>query len=251
MKQTQKYKSKDMLRYLITCIVMVICKLAIAQNPVLLECVKMNKAYMGTDHLSFNIKYTYANDTTPAMVEDSSFATYKVHGYKYWASMDSVEFMQNDSFQVVAYKPEQVLSLALPAYNYGQALPLSHWDSLFSKKNDFTYAFGVDAGYKKLTVDFSSDQYVKQYELWYDSVTYRIHRVRYKMDDGAGDELMVQQGAQSGNVIVINMLFSNYQTGMFTDAVFNSGNYFHKSGTEYIPVSTFSTYEVFLASAGL
>jgi hypothetical protein len=240
-----------MLRFLVTCIVIAVCHAATAQNPVLLECVKMNKAYIATDHLSFNIKYSYANDTTPTIVEDSSFATYKIHGYKYWASMDSVEFMQNDSFQVVAYKPEQVLSLALPAYNHGQTLPLSHWDSLFNRNNEFTYAFSVDAGYKKLTVDFSKDQYVKKYELWYDSVTYRIHHVRYKMDDGAGDELMVQQGLLSGNVIVIDMLFSNYQTGMFTDAVFNSGNYFYKSGTEYLPVGGFSTYEVFLASVGL
>lgn len=250
MKQQQNYKLKNMLRYLIAGIMITVCQLATAQNPVLLECVKMNKAYLGADHLSFNIKYTYANDTTPTIVEDSSFATYKIHGYKYWASMDSVEFMQNDSFQVVAYKPEQVLSLALPAYNHGQGLPLSHWDSLF-KSNEFTYDFSVDAGYKKLTVDFDDKQYVKQYELWYDSATYRIHRVRYRMDDGAGDELMVQQGHLSNNVIVINMLFSNYQTGMFTNAVFNSGNYFYKSGTEYIPVSTFSSYEVFLASAGL
>jgi hypothetical protein len=224
----------------------------LAQNPVLLECVNMNKAYRNSSYLSFNVKYTYAKESTPTVIEDSSFVSYKVDGYKYWGSMDSVVFMQNDSFQVAVYRQEQVMALALPSYDYQSALPMAQWDSFFLK-NNFTYSMGVDAGYKKITVDYNnlSTNMLKKYEIWYDSVTYRINHIKYKIDEAASNSAMAEEGVLSGVVMVVDVYFSNYQTGTFTNAVFNSGNYFTKTAGSYIPVSPYTSYEVFLVSPGL
>ncbi len=222
-----------------------------AQNPVLLECMNINKAFQAASYLSFNVKYTYAADSTPTIITDSSLALYKMHGYKYWGSMDSVEFMQNDSFQIAAYKPEHVLTLGLPSYNYERSLPMAQWDSFFVK-NDFTYSIGVDGGYKKITADYDVElSPVKKIEMWYDSVTYRVNRVKYKIDQAASDETLREQGIFLGVIMVVDMVFSNYQTGQFTNSVFNSGNYFYKSGSSYVPVSPYTGYEVFITSPGL
>lgn len=222
-----------------------------AQNPVLQECIKINKAYRASDHLSFNVKYTYAYATTPTVIEDSTMGAYKMHGYNYWTSMDSAECMQNDTFQVAVYQPEQALAIGLPNYKYDKQLPLSQWEELFQAQ-DFTYSFGVDLGYKKITVDYTSEiMLFNKFEMWYDSVTYRVHKVKYKIDESASDELLRQQGSMSGNFIEVTIYFSNYQTGLFTDSVFNSANYFTKTGSNYNPVTAYAGYEVFLISPAL
>lgn len=224
-----------------------------AQNPVLLECVKINKAYQAANYLSFTAKYRYAEEGTPTFYEDSATAVYKIHGYKYWGVMDSVEFMQNDSFQIAAYLPEQTLALGLPTYQYDRSLPLSYWDSLFSKTDAFTYSIGIDQGYKKITVNYLDVETspVKQFEMWYDSVTLMVHHIRFKIDNGASDEELKQNGSLSGNIVISDIEFSNYQTGQFTAAIFNSANYFIKSGSDYVPISPYNGFEVFLISKGL
>jgi hypothetical protein len=222
-----------------------------AQNPVLQECIKINKAYRASDHLSFNVKYTYAYATTPTVIEDSTMGAYKMHGYNYWTNMDSAEYMQNDTFQVAVYQPEQALAIGLPNYKYDKQLPLSQWEELFQAQ-DFTYTFGADMGYKKITVDYTSEiMLFSKFEMWYDSVTYRVHKVQYKIDESASDELLRQKGDMSGNYIVVTIFFSNYQTGLFTDSVFNSANYFTKTGSNYNPATAYAGYEVFLISPAL
>jgi hypothetical protein len=222
-----------------------------AQNPILLECMNINKAYRASSYLSFNVRYTYALDSTTIIIKDSSHATYKMNGYRYWGSIDSVEFMQNDSFQIALYKPEQVISVGLPAYNYAQTLPMAQWDSLFFRNSKFTYTMTADSGFKKITVNYDSDMPVKKFEMWYDSVNYRIQRIRYKMDEATSDEEYENSGTLSGKVAIVDVFFSNYQTGTFTDDVFNSANYIYKSGSSYQPIALYEAYEVFIVSPEL
>ncbi|MEP7377628.1 MAG: hypothetical protein ABI675_29760 [Chitinophagaceae bacterium] len=223
-----------------------------AQNPILREAIKISKAYRGSSYLSFDVKYSYAKESTPTVIEDSSFVHYKMNGYKYQGSMDSVVFMQNDSVKVAVYLQDQIMTLGLPSYEQEMAMPLAQWDSFFVK-NNFTYSTGVDAGYKKITVDYTnlSQNPLKKFEMWYDSVTYRINRIKYKIDEAASNETWVEEGVLSGNVMIMDVQFSNYQTGTFTSSVFNPANYFTKSGTVYTPVSPYTGYEVYVTTPGL
>lgn len=223
-----------------------------AQNPVLSEAIKISKTYRFASYLSFDLKYLYSRESTPTVIEDSSMISYKMHGHKYQGSMDSVVFMQNDSIKVSVYKLEQIMTLGLASFEQEMSLPLAQWDSFFVT-NNFTYSIGADAGYKKITVDYSSlsQNPLKKFEMWYDTVTFRINRVKYKMDEAASGENWVEEGALSGSLIIVDILFSNYQTGMFTDAVFSPGNYYTRTEGNYVPVSPYTGYEVFVTSPGL
>jgi hypothetical protein len=221
-----------------------------AQNPVLLECMNINKAYLSSSYLSFDIKYKYAFEATPATIEDSSMGEFKLHGYKYWGLLDSVEFMQNDSFLVALYHPEKVLSLARPAYHYSFNLPLAQWDSLFLKTDRFTYGVGVESGWKKITVDYNAGLPYKKFEMWYDSSTYRISRIRYVISEYATHENFYEL-PDPGDYGIVDILFSGYQTGLFDDSVFDASHYFVKSGSSYTPAVSYTNYEVFIASSGL
>lgn len=222
-----------------------------AQNPVLLECVNINKAYQASGYLSFNVSYTYAPETSPTDIQDSSQALYKLKGLKYWGSIDSVEFMQNDSFQITLHHRENLITLGLPTYNQPFTLPMSQWDSIFLHNDKFTYSIGVDAGYKKITVDYDANMPYKKFELWYDSATYRVNRMRYQIDYNTSDDSYDKSGTLSGAFAEVNIYFSNYQTDQFTDDVFNSAYYITKIGGIYYPAGDYETYELFIVSPDL
>lgn len=221
-----------------------------AQNPVLAEGMKITEAYRAANYLSFDVKYTYAKESTPSIIEDSSIVHYKMHGHKYQGIMDSVVFMQNDSIQVAAYLEEQIMMLALPSKVMSP--PMAQWDSFFSK-NNFTYRVSTDAGYKKITVDYSnlSQSLMKNFELWYDPITYRVSRIKYKIDETGTGKAWVDEGILTGEVMIVNIMFSNYQTGAFGNDVFNADNYYIKTAGVYTAVNPYSGFEVFVASPGL
>jgi hypothetical protein len=89
----------------------------------------------------------------------------------------------------------------------------------------------------------------KKFEMWYDSVSFRITRIKYVISEFAGNPDFYLLG-DPGDYGIVDITFTNYQIGMFGDSVFNSANYFYKSGADYIPVSPFGAYEVFLSSSG-
>jgi hypothetical protein len=221
-----------------------------AQNPILLECMNINKAYLKSSYLSFDVKYKYAFEATPTTYQDSSSGSYKLNGYNYWSSIDSIEFMQNDSFLVSVFKEDDMMSVSLPAYRFNSQLPLGNWDSLFFQNSRFTYGLSVDGGARKITVNYSAGLPYKKFEMWYDSVTYRVQRVRYLVSEFASDPTFYDLG-DPGEYGVVDIVFSNYQTGLFTNAVFNSAAYIRKVTGGYIPSADYKGYEVFLASAGL
>lgn len=221
-----------------------------AQNPLLIEGMKITEAYRAANYLSFDVKYTYAKESTPSVIEDSSIVHYKMHGNKYQGSMDSVVFMQNDSIQVAAYLEEQIMTLALPANT--MSLPMAQWDSFFNK-NDFTYSMGADNGYKKIAVDYTnySQSLIQGFEIWYDPVTYMVSRIKYKVDESTMNKEFVEEDLISGEMMVVDIVFSNYRTDAFSSEVFNAGNYYIKTAGAYSAASSYDGFEVYVVSPGL
>lgn len=231
-------------------LLMLTARMASAQNPILAECLNISKAYLKSSYLSFDVKYRYAYETAPTVYLDSSMGTYKMNGYNYWTRIDSLEFMQNDSFLVSVFNQENMISLSLPTYSFNSQLPLGNWDSLFFQNSRFSYSLGVDGSSKKITVDYSADLPYKKFEMWYDSSSYRIQHIRYLVSEFAADPAFYERD-DAGDYGVVDIIFSNYQTGLFTNALFNSAAYIRKVSGTYEPATAYSGYEIFLSSAGL
>lgn len=228
------------------------CYDATAQNPVLKDGMKITEVYQTAKYLSFDVKYTYARERTPTVVEDSLFVHFKMHDQKYQGTMDNMVFMKNDSVQVAVFLPEQMMTLSLPSEYNEMMLPITQWDSFFTK-NNFVSTQEADGGYSKITVDYSNltENPMKKFEMWYDPATYRVYRIRYKIDETTVDGALVNEGILSGEAMVVEIRFSNYQTGAFTDSVFNSRNYYSKEGSVYTAATPYSGYEVNVVSSGL
>jgi hypothetical protein len=75
------------------------CQAQASDIPV--ESSKLQMAYKNQPYLSFNVKYTYATEADPLTVIDSIMGNVKMSGNYYWGTMDSLEFMQNNSYNLV------------------------------------------------------------------------------------------------------------------------------------------------------
>jgi hypothetical protein len=221
-----------------------------AQNPILLECMNINRVYLTTPYLSFNVKYKYAYEAAPSTFIDSSIGVFKMNGYKYLGKIDSVEFMQNDSFMVSLFKEDQVMSLGLPDFTFNQSLPLARWDSLFFQNERFSFSMGVDAGLKKITVDYDADLPYKKFEMWYDSVTYRISRIKYVVSEFASEPDFYSL-KDAGDYGIVDVSFTNYQTGVFGDEVFDASTYIFRSGTSFAVAGAYETWQLYINSPAL
>ena len=238
-------------KLIVFCVCQMLLIAARSQNPILVECMNINKTYVSTPYLSFNVKYKYSLDSLPTVIMDSSQGVFKMNGYKYWGKIDSVEMLQNDSFAITVFKQDKIISLATPSYNFSQTLPLAQWDSLFFQSDRFTFTMGVDSIWKKITVNYSPNLPYKKLEMWYDSVTYQINRIKYSVSEYAGEQNFYSLSSP-GAYGIVDIQFSNYQTGAFNDSAFNHWVYIANYGGVYEPSSAYSEgYQLYISSPGL
>jgi hypothetical protein len=226
-----------------------------AQIDLRAESSQLQMAYKSQPYLSFDVKYTYATETDPTTIIDSSVGMVKLSGSAYWGRLDSLEFMQNSSYNIVLYKPNAIMRIGNPEVVYQQVINFPVFDSLVGKNN---YTLNTtDVGNSRtvlLTFTNSSFAY-KNFRVVYDKVTHLVQEIVYVINDEVSDYAdsynRTPSGGPNTEFMVVRISFSNYQTSPFSATVFNTGNYFLPNGNVFTPQPPFQSYEVFVASPNL
>jgi hypothetical protein len=243
----------------ITSLLMIVTSLfyshkVLAQVNIAYESAKMQLAYKNPPSLSFDVKYTYAMETDPLTIIDSSTGSFKMSGSFYWGVIDSTEFMQNNSYAVTLYKPDKMMRVSNPSFVYPQIANFSSFDSIVGKNNYTTSC--TNAGCNRLiSLNFTDPTFpYKNFSVRYDSVTnfvtQIIYVIREEFDDYSDSYNRTAEGSTSGYIIV-KADYTNYQTAGFSNTLFSTGNYFILNGSIYTPQPPYSDYEVFIASSNL
>jgi hypothetical protein len=245
------FRNTKRIQFLIAGLLLLQALPGFAQNDALSRMHQLRETYRAKPWISFDVKYTYAAETAPTVITDSSMGNFKINGNHYWCRIDSMEFMQNDSFMVAVYAPEKIMSLSLPSPLYPGITPFANWDSLYQLASLFTTAHSVDAGYKKMTITFNNPIPYKKTEIWYDSTAMLIQKVRYTIHEESitGD---YSQSTVNGPYVVVSMLFQNYQYNAFGASVFYSTNYFGMDGPgNYILNTAYADFVLYKTAGGL
>jgi hypothetical protein len=245
------FKSKLLIQCLFAAVLLLIAGQGLAQNEVLSQMQRIRETYRVKPWMSFDVKYTYAAETAPSVITDSATGAFKMNGNHYWCRIDSMEFMQNDSFTIALYKQESIMSLSLPSPLYPAVSPLANWDSLYKAAGLFTASYTTDGSYKKMTIQFTNPIPYKKTEIWYDSTTLLVHKMQYTIHEESVTGEYAQSSV-SGPYIIVSMLFQNYQFNVFSSSVFYTGNYFSMDGPgNYIPAAPYTSYTLYKTAAGL
>jgi hypothetical protein len=227
----------------------------VAQMNIAHESAKMQMAYKNPPSLSFNVKYTYALETAPAAIIDSTFGSFKMSGSFYWGIIDSTEFMQNNSYAITLYKPDKLMRVSNPSYIYPEIANFSSFDSIIGK-NNYTTSCTNSGCNKVIALVFNDVNFpYKNFSVTYDSVTnfvtQIIYVIREDFEDYGDSYNRTAEGSSVAEYIIVKATYTNYQTLSFSNTFFNTGNYFILNGGIYTPQPPYSDYEVFIASSNL
>jgi len=218
------------------------------------ESVKIQLAYKNPAYLSFDVKYTYAEESAPSTVVDSSEGNFKISGTYYWGTIDSAEFMQNSSYAVMLYKPGKLISVNNPLTVYPQIANFSTLDSLLGKSG-YTSSLTTVGSDKLITLTFSDpDNPYKNFKVYYDSTSSLVSKIVYTIrGDFLPSEENYNQSAtgSTSDYVIVTALYTNYSTSAFSNTVFNTGNYFLINNGYYNPQPPYNDYEIFLGSPNL
>lgn len=172
--------------------------------------------FKDTTHLSFQVAFyiQFSNGE-----KDTCYYNYKTGNNKAYISIpDSQEIIQNEYYSVVINQKRNkaVLSKAMDVFKY-----IAH-ANILDRNFYTTFVTGMsvsDTGnLKKFSYSFKAASPYRQYSIVYDSVTHRVNAIYYIFDAGAAT-------ANGNSPFSVSMVFSNYQTGGFTDAVFSTDPY--------------------------
>jgi hypothetical protein len=222
-----------------------------AQN-LSVESVKLQNAYKNQAFLSFDVKYTYADASSPNTIIDSSFGQFKMSGEYYWGAIDSMEFMQNNNYSVLVSKSDKIMRIANPDGVYNQIINLAQFDSLIGKGN-YNLNMGTTGNLKTIELVFTNSNFAfSKYKVCYDSATNWVTQIAYEIKEDIQDnEDSYGKSSSSSTYMVVTANFTNYQTAAFTNNYYNPANYFLPVGTTYVPQAPYSDYEVFVAAPNL
>jgi hypothetical protein len=226
----------------------------VAQTDLYAESAKMQRAYKNPAYLSFDVKYTYALDSDPTAIIDSSFGSFKISGKFYWGMSDSTEYMQNSSYSVVLFRGDKLMRVSNPATVYPEVANFSSIDSLIGKNN---YITNLSTSGPNRVIDmtvYDLNYHFKSMQISYDSVTNFVKSISYTIREDFYDYPDKYSRPTDGNesdYVIIKATYSNYSTSAFSTTIFNSSNYFILSENSYVPQPPFSDYEVFIASPNL
>jgi hypothetical protein len=135
---------------------------------------------------------------------------------------DSTEFIQNNMYNLALYHDRNRAVVSRPVDMFKYLLHAKVTDLSFYQSFVSGMAVADTGGYKKLSYFFKAASPYRTYDIIYDSTTYRIHAIQYSFNmAGAGNS-----PANSKMPFQVTILFSNYQTGLFTDSVFSTNTYF-------------------------
>ncbi|MBS1567661.1 MAG: hypothetical protein JST39_24975 [Bacteroidetes bacterium] len=214
---------------------------------------ELQDRYHNAGYLAFHMKYLYTN-AGAATALDSLTGEVEMNGSRCRLLIDSTETVVTDKY-TIQVRPEEkmiVLSGARPAGNLD---PIGLMDSLLAHTANMHARITRDAGHETLAISFPPDREYSSVRITKDTRTGWIQLVSYNVRTTAlvGQDMVSRPGhpAPYRPEGKIDILFSGYRRGGFSQAMFDEGNYFNRIDGRYEAAARYKDYKIFLASSNL
>jgi len=237
-------RNKYSVTFVFTACLMVICLVKAMGQQVSntfycsMQMARIGAAFKDTAHVSFQVTTvtTYNNGTTNTVSSQYQVSDNQVHLVR----SDSTEFIQNGLFSLTVRHAYHRAELNKPVELFTYLLRAKLTDPSFYKTYVAGMASADTGGYKRLSYSFKPASPYQQYDILYDSTTYRIHAIQYTFSVTGS----APPPAGSTMPFQVTMQFSNYQTGLFTDEAFSTDGYFMIKKGMYSMVPPYTNYNL-------
>ena len=215
---------------------------------------KAQKAYQESSYLGFRIKYLYSNAGEGAKPMDSVSGEIQMDKDRCRMMLDGTETVVTGKYIIQLMEEDKSMFLSRP----GRAIPMSPvqlMDTVFKQLGSIQTAVTTEGRSKVLTLHFPPGKMYTEIRMVMDPATGYFQRITYGVHAAGlvGQDQVTSPGhpalySQEGR---IDMLFSQYEKGRFSDALFDENNFFTHVSGQYQPAGRYRDYHIFLASSNL
>jgi hypothetical protein len=216
---------------------------------------QVQQAYRSANYLSFHVLYSYANKSQPESYIDTISGEVAMNRNHLRFLLEDVETVTNDHYTIQVHKNEKLIYLSTPQ-RAQMADPVAAIDSALTHFDGLSTRITRTGGVVTLNVTFPPGQAYKHVAMTIDEHTGYLQKVVYDMyTEGLveKDQLMERgNGGPYQSEGRIEIVFSQYRQGQFTDDLFSEELYFTRLGQgKYEPTEKYKDYQIFLASSKL
>jgi hypothetical protein len=215
----------------------------------------VQQAYRSAAYLSFHVVYRYANKNQPENFIDTMAGEVALDKNRMRFIIEDIETVTNEKYTIQVDNNDKLIYLSTPQpAQMGD--PMAMLDSALAHFEGIRTDIAHNKGTVTLKLSFPPGQTYKNIMMVINEKTGFFQKVVYELyTEGLveKDQLIGQDGNglyQSEGRIEI--LFSKYRQGQFTDALFNEARYFNRIAQgKYEPAEKYKEYQIFLASSRL
>jgi hypothetical protein len=212
----------------------------------------LNQKYYSSNQLAFQVSYRCRKNESSSAYIDSLRGEFKMSADKYWYKIDSIETIANNDTVLTLFREDQLMYLSKTSRQVRSNSPLAMLDSLFFNNPDYVFQISEDADEKMITVKSMAGQNFKDIEYHINKQSGFLNKIKTNVDASLlYDESVASKIDKASIYVVIEVLFSNYQSQSFDQSIFQSSNYFRHDGQQYTTVAPYQSYKIYLASPNL
>jgi hypothetical protein len=216
---------------------------------------KVQQAYKSASYLSFHVVYRYANKDNPQQYIDTMSGEVALDKNHMRFTIENMETVTNDTYTIQVDNDEKLIYVSTPQ-SAQMADPVAMLDSALARFEGIRAGVIYNKGMATLTLSFPPGQTYKNVIMVINEKTGFFQQVVYELRTDElveKDQLMGQGGSGPyQNEGRIEILFSDYRQGRFTDELFNEERYIDRLAKgQYQPAEKYKDYQVFLASPKL
>jgi hypothetical protein len=216
---------------------------------------QVQQAYKQSPYLSFRVNYQYMNVGGNSDAMDSLSGEMQMDKGRCRMLLDGTETVATGHY-VLQIMPQDKAIYLSGARASSMIDPVQMLDSMFQHMKDVRGAVVEEGSLKVLTLEFPPGNIYTRIRMAIDGRTGYFNRITYKVhtENLVGRDMVDRPGhaAPYQPEGEVNMFFSGYEKGRFSDALFDENNFFTRVATgKFEPSERYRGYHIFLASSNL
>jgi hypothetical protein len=204
--------------------------------------------------LSFNIGYSYATETNPAVVLDTETANIKMLKSKYYCSVNNTEIFSNDSVSIVLFKEEKIMYLSKNRQHTQFSNPVQLMDSLIRSKALTTFNISASDNTKNVVIKFDQQMMYKELDFTIDTKTGYLKNIKYVVHSEAlmdQSENNTEQIKPDSEFSIVNAAFSDYSNEDSGIDQLSANQFYSKEGKDLKVTNAYKDFRIYKASPDL
>lgn len=244
------------MRYILTLIISIAAALSVQAQDTTAIAKAINifsrvQAKSQQQPVSFEVNYTYSNESTPGTLLDSLKGKIEISGENYRSTLDSTETIRNSKYTIILFKEDKLMYLAANSKSVSPADPLETLNALLKGATNSTFS------YQKrntiINVSFPAGANCKQLSITIDTVSQRLISMQYILKTTLlmGDEMKNEVPEEYEEYAQVKASFYNYKDIPVNNSRFDEKAFFYKDGDTFKVTPAYEDYRIFVGTPGL